>query len=89
MVLVDGQPLDQPWLSASARAATGTFGRVTVPKGDVFILGDNRARPATAVRWPFPAAQVAGPILRTVPGPSRRPATPTPSPTSTTPAFTT
>ena len=38
-VLVDGQPIEEPY--ASAR--TADFGEVTVPEGMLFVLGDNRA----------------------------------------------
>ena len=38
---VDGRPLSEPYLRAGTR--TGTFGPVIVPKGDVFVLGDNRS----------------------------------------------
>ena len=42
-VLVDGRRLAQPWLAGSAAAATGVFGPVTVPNGDYYLLGDDRA----------------------------------------------
>ncbi|PTM54784.1 signal peptidase I [Desmospora activa] len=39
-VLVNGKPLDEPYLASDA--TTTDFGPVTVPQGEVFVLGDNR-----------------------------------------------
>lgn len=39
-VLVNGKPLDEPYLAPEA--TTTDFGPVTVPEGQVFVLGDNR-----------------------------------------------
>jgi signal peptidase I len=38
-VLVDGQPLDEPWLEG---APTAPFGPMEVPEGSLFVLGDAR-----------------------------------------------
>jgi signal peptidase I len=39
-VVIDGKTLREPYLTASVR--TDDFGPVTVPKGRVFVMGDNR-----------------------------------------------
>lgn len=38
-VLIDGQPLNEPYLTS---ATVGAYGPVWVPPGYVFVLGDNR-----------------------------------------------
>lgn len=40
-VLIDGQPLDEPYLPEGTTFSD--FGPVQVPEGHVFVLGDNRA----------------------------------------------
>jgi signal peptidase I len=39
-LLVNGAPLDEPWLADGAR--TDDFGPVTVPEGRLWVMGDNR-----------------------------------------------
>ncbi|MGH9016749.1 MAG: signal peptidase I [Acidimicrobiales bacterium] len=42
-VLIDGKIIDQPWLTRSARQNPGRAIKTqTIPKGDVFVMGDNR-----------------------------------------------
>jgi signal peptidase I len=42
-VLINGKVIDQPWLTASARADPGPpIVTQKIPKGDVFVMGDNR-----------------------------------------------
>jgi len=89
-VLVDGQPLDEPWLSSAQQASSGAFAPVTVAHGDVFVLGDNRLHACDSRSFgPLPVTDVLGPVVRTVPGSSRPNATPKAAPQATTPAFTT
>jgi signal peptidase I len=90
-VLVDGRVLAEPWLSASAAGATGAFGPVTVGGGDYFLLGDDRARACDSRELgPVPGSLVLGTVVRTVPGHAAPgSATSHPSPTASTPAFTT
>ena len=62
-VLVDGQPLNDPYLQ---RLTTRPFPAVTVPPGDVFVLGDNRAN-ANDSRYigPVPLSGVEGVAVAT------------------------
>ncbi|WP_254125330.1 signal peptidase I [Amycolatopsis sp. CA-230715] len=41
-VVVDGQPLDEPYLLAGAGQDRHSFGPVTVPEGYLWVMGDNR-----------------------------------------------
>jgi signal peptidase I len=41
-VYANGQPLDEPYLTAEARASMLDYGPVEVPAGSYFVLGDNR-----------------------------------------------
>ncbi|MEU6642305.1 signal peptidase I [Saccharomonospora sp. NPDC046836] len=41
-VLVDGKPLDEPYIHWEGRQTQDEFGPVTVPQGSVWVMGDNR-----------------------------------------------
>jgi signal peptidase I len=42
-VLINGKVIDQPWLTASARADPGRpIQTQKIPAGDIFVMGDNR-----------------------------------------------
>jgi signal peptidase I len=41
-VYVDGKPIDEPYLTADARASMADYGPVKVPADSYFVLGDNR-----------------------------------------------
>ncbi len=90
-VLVDGRPLAEPWLAGSSAATTGVFGPVTVPDGDYYLLGDDRAHACDSRQLgPLPGADLVGAVVRTVPGhPASGSPTSRPAPTASTPAFTT
>jgi signal peptidase I len=90
-VLLDGRPLPEPWLSGTAASATGTFGPVTVPEGDYYLLGDDRAHACDSrALGPVPGSDLLGVVVRTVSAhPSPGSATSHPSPVASTPGFTT
>ncbi|MGZ8785726.1 MAG: signal peptidase I, partial [Acidimicrobiia bacterium] len=48
-VLIDGVPLDEPYLDESA--LMDDFGPVEVPVGSVFVMGDNRPRSQDSRRF--------------------------------------
>ena len=42
-VLINGQYVNQPWLSAAAKESPGpAIPKQTIPAGDYFVMGDNR-----------------------------------------------
>ncbi len=58
-VLIDGVPLDEPYLDESAFMPD--FGPVEVPAGTVFVMGDNRPRSQDSRRFgPIPTDSIVG-----------------------------
>jgi signal peptidase I len=58
-VLIDGVPLDEPYLDESAFMPD--FGPVQVPEGTVFVMGDNRTRSQDSRRFgPIDADSIVG-----------------------------
>lgn len=54
-VIVDGKPLAEPYAQWTESGKYGNFGPVTVPKGEYFVLGDNRdmSRDSRFYDYPF------------------------------------
>jgi signal peptidase I len=46
VVYIDGEPLDEPYLTSGARRHTGDFPATRVPPGRLFVMGDNRGNSA-------------------------------------------
>ena len=46
VVYIDGEPLDEPYLTQAAKDATGEYGPKTVPDNALFVMGDNRGNSA-------------------------------------------
>lgn len=45
-VFVDGEPVEEPYLTREAKACNRDFGPVTIPQGAFFVMGDNRCNSA-------------------------------------------
>jgi signal peptidase I len=65
-VLVDGQPLDEPYvyyLPEAGQARQDSFGPVTIPQGELWMMGDSRNNSADSRvpgHGPVPVANVIG-----------------------------
>ncbi len=69
-VYIDGHPLIELWLPRGAK--TGDFGPVVIPKGEYFVMGDNRGDSADSrVFGPIPARLIVGRAFMIVWPPSR------------------
>lgn len=43
ILYIDGEPVDQSYISKEAQEKTGNFGPITLPSKSYFVMGDNRA----------------------------------------------
>jgi len=46
VVYIDGEPLDEPYLTDAARQSNGDFPKTRIPAGHLFMMGDNRGNSA-------------------------------------------
>jgi signal peptidase I len=46
VVYIDGEPLDEPYLTPEARRHNGNYPATTVPPDSLFVMGDNRGNSA-------------------------------------------
>jgi signal peptidase I len=64
VVYINGKLLKEPWLPAKTSKSspyTDTFGPVKIPKGDYFMMGDNRTDSCDSRDWgPLPSSYIVG-----------------------------
>lgn len=46
VVYIDGEPLDEPYLTADAKLHNGDYPLTEIPNGSLFVMGDNRGNSA-------------------------------------------
>jgi signal peptidase I len=46
VVYIDGEPLEEPYLTDAARQSNGDFPETRIPAGNLFMMGDNRGNSA-------------------------------------------
>lgn len=60
-VTVNGQPLDEPYVYLEGGGPQATFGPITVPKGQLFLMGDHRDGSSDSrYNGPVPEKKVVG-----------------------------
>jgi signal peptidase I len=59
---INGRPLAEPWLPKSD--STSPFSAITIPKGDYFMMGDNRGDSCDSRYWgPLPRSYIVGRVV--------------------------
>ena len=63
-VYITGKLLNEPWLPKGPHTYTTMSGTYTVPKGDYFVMGDNRVNSCDSRMWgPVKASYVVGKVF--------------------------
>lgn len=63
-VYITGKLLSEPWLPKGQQTYTTMSGSYTVPKGDYFVMGDNRVNSCDSRMWgPVKASYIVGKVF--------------------------
>jgi signal peptidase I len=88
ILYIDGSKLPQPWLpkkTSNSNPYTSTFGPIKVPRGDYFMMGDNRTDSCDSRDYgPVTGTYIVGKVVQVIPGSSTTATTTTLRTTSTT-----
>ena len=64
VVYIDGKKLAEPWLPKVQSTYTSNFGPLRIPKGDYFMMGDNRVDSCDSRDWgPLPSSYIVGKVI--------------------------
>ncbi len=71
-VYINGKKLQEPYVEDSRRGETQSFGPVTIPPGQYFMMGDNRSQSCDSRRWgSVPRDNLIGKVFATYWPPNR------------------
>ena len=66
-VFINGRKLNEPYIQAVRRSPATPYGPLTVPKGNYFTMGDNRAQSCDSRFWgTVPSANMIGKVTKII-----------------------
>lgn len=63
-IYINGTPISEPYLPKGTQMGSEGIVKQTVPKGDVFVMGDNRSISCDSRYWgPIPTSSIVGKVI--------------------------